>query len=127
MFGDVSGRTIAIWRAEASMRRRPTIFAASFAALILFPFSTYANVGNPPVAHTGYGGELTCEQSGCHTAAPLGVGGGNVKIEVAPYVPGQTQKVKVTITDTGSKGWGFQLTARRLNNPAQPAGTLSTT
>ncbi len=44
---------------------------------------------------------------------------------VAPWRPGVTQTIKVTIKHPDQKRWGFQVTARLASNPAKQAGTFT--
>ncbi|MEX2302493.1 MAG: choice-of-anchor V domain-containing protein [Bryobacterales bacterium] len=102
--------------------------ALSAAALLiaLGPLMPRAAIGGQeglPVAHTGFNGEPTCSEAGCHRNT-LG-GEASVFVEVGPYVPGaEAQPVIVTIDDPAATRWGFQLAARRADNLSLPAGTF---
>ena len=69
--------------------------------------------------------------SGCHTNASNTTPGGSVKIVAAggtTYVPGQTQQIQVTVTDSTERRYGFELSARVDSNPRMMgAGTLAPT
>ncbi|MBL7813348.1 MAG: hypothetical protein JNL57_14090 [Bacteroidetes bacterium] len=67
-----------------------------------------------PASHTGAPGESTCAKSGCHDDKAINTGTAKVKIDpgtTGPYAPGKTYTLSVSITDAGSKRFGFQLTA----------------
>lgn len=95
--------------------------AAAAIPLTLFGFST-----GPPTKRTGAAvdGGLNCTQ--CHTTfAPANSDTrGLLRIEASPYVPGQKQTVKVTISHPEGARWGFELTARLASDPGKTAGTL---
>jgi uncharacterized protein (TIGR03437 family) len=95
--------------------------------LVLFavPVMSPAYSGGGPYAHTGAFGEPTCEASGCHTSSPYPNAAGSVRIDVGPYVPGQKQRILITIVDPGARRWGFQMAARQARNPQAQAGTFS--
>ena len=94
-------------------------------SLLLSPLVLFANSNGGPWGRTGAFGEPTCESSGCHTNNPLGPGRGTVTLDVGPYVPGEKQRVRVTINDTAASAWGYQLSARPARNPQQQAGMFS--
>jgi uncharacterized protein (TIGR03437 family) len=100
---------------------------AAKAAVVLsvIPVLIYANAGGPQSGYTGSPNEGgTCIT--CHTAS-LG-GPGNVKVDFPSglaYVPGVTQHLVVTVTDSGKKRWGFQLTARAVSDVAKMAGSFT--
>jgi uncharacterized protein (TIGR03437 family) len=50
---------------------------------------------------------------------------GSVGINVTTYTPGVTQLIHVTINDPQGVKWGFQMTARSLNDTTQEAGTFT--
>ncbi len=93
--------------------------------LLLAPLALYATSNGGPWGRTGAFGEASCESSGCHRNEPLGPGRGTVTIDVGPYVPGEKQRVRVTINDTAASAWGYQLSARLARNTQQQAGTFS--
>ncbi|MBI3695056.1 MAG: hypothetical protein HY238_09500 [Acidobacteria bacterium] len=94
-------------------------------APFLLPVALLATANGGPWGRTGAFGEPTCESSGCHRNEPLGPGRGTVTIDVGPYVPGEKQRVRVTIADAAASAWGYQLSARLARNTQQPAGTFS--
>ena len=89
----------------------------------LFSSLLLATTGGGPYAHTGAFGEGNCNDAGCHRNT-LG-GTGSVTIDVGPYVPGQKQRVRVTINDAGARAWGFQLAARETRNLQRQAGAFT--
>src|SRR5947208_5175635 len=58
----------------------------------------------------------------CHQP---GNGTGRVTLDVSTYTPGEAQTIHVAITDPNASRWGFQLTARPLNDTTQEAGTFA--
>jgi uncharacterized protein (TIGR03437 family) len=80
-----------------------------------------------PVGRTGGFGEPTCAGAGCHRPEPSRVGqAASARLEVGAYVPGASQLVRVVVRAFGTNRWGFQLTARRRNDPSLPVGTFET-
>lgn len=107
------------------------IFAAKTAAILsVVPVLMYAYAGGPDPRHTGAPGDQTCARSGCHTGT-VNPSGGSVSITAAggtSYVPGQRQRLTVTITDAAQRVFGFQATARLESNlTAGQAGTFTPT
>ncbi len=98
---------------------------AAWLALLLAAPMLWGTTSGGPLGRTGFAGEPTCQGSGCHTPTPYPPGSGRVTIDVSPYVPGQKQRVTVTITDISARRWGFQLAARERANPLRPAGSLA--
>ncbi len=87
----------------------------------LLAFST-----GPLPARTGDFGEPNC--TACHTGSPINVTGGSLAVSGVPaqYNPGQTYPISVTISKSGQKRWGFELSVRVVSNGTQ-AGTLTIT
>lgn len=81
----------------------------------------------PPTRRTGapVNGGLTCTV--CHaTFAPANSDTrGSLTIDVQPYSPGAVQVVRVTVRHPEASQWGFQLTARMMNDLTKPAGTFT--
>ena len=50
-----------------------------------------------------------------------------MRIEVANYVPGVKQTIKVTVSHPEAERWGFELTVRAASDESQMAGELSRT
>jgi uncharacterized protein (TIGR03437 family) len=92
----------------------------------------YAYEYGPDPGYSGAPGDNAtgCTSSGCHSGTPNSAGG-SVKINAAggtTYVPGQTQQIQVTITDSSERKYGFELSARVDSNPkVMGAGTFTST
>src|SRR5437763_17083263 len=74
--------------------------------------SAQADSSGADAGYSGAPGDGTCVS--CHRST-LNAGSGSVKISFAngnTYVPGQTQLVTVTITDSTAKRWGFEASPR---------------
>ena len=78
----------------------------------------------PPPATSGdsFFSEPSCNQAGCHTGNPLNASGGSLTITGVPaqYVPGTTYPIRVTISKTGQRRWGFELAVRAANTSCRP-------
>lgn len=113
-------------------QRRSFVLIASTVFFAIAPIGAYAISTGPNPFLTGNSkdaGGATCNQAGCHTGSALNLSGGKVQITLpgtATYVPGQTQQISVTVSDTTARAWGFQLTARVLLSNVQ-AGDLKIT
>lgn len=95
----------------------------SLAAALLLHAPLFATENGLPVGRTGGFGEQTCAE--CHRAEPLNTGNeASVSIDVGPYVPDATQRVIVRVSSSAGNRWGFQLTARRADDTAMPAGAF---
>ena len=93
---------------------------------VLLPASLLATTAGAPIRRTGAPVDdngQTCRQ--CHTSFELNSPGGFVMIEAFHYRPGQKQTIRVTVAHAEAVKWGFQLTARRAEDPTQKAGTFS--
>jgi uncharacterized protein (TIGR03437 family) len=81
----------------------------------------------PPIKRTGaiVDGGINC--SACHrTFAPANSDPtGSVAITAADYTPGVRQTIKVTVSHPSAARWGFQLSARTVNDENKPAGTFA--
>lgn len=86
--------------------------------LILFAFTSTPLVRRAGVPTDDNGATCTA----CH---PPGNGTGQVTLDAVSYTPGLTQTIHVAITDPNASRWGFQLTARPLNDTTQEAGTFT--
>src|ERR1039458_4459475 len=100
-------------------RLRKLSIDSSLAIVAIAPIVLYAIVAGP--GYTGAPGDnpTGCIASGCHTGTPNS-GKGSVRIAASggtTYVPGQTQRISVTITDSTERKYGFQLSARVDSNP----------
>jgi uncharacterized repeat protein (TIGR02543 family) len=95
--------------------------------LVLFFFGwlstplLWSNSSNPP---NGYHGE-TQDCSSCHNGN-LNTGNGSISLTGLPstYTPGQTYDLALTILDTNSRGYGFQLIPKSNGNTS---GSLTAT
>ena len=112
-------------RVKISMCPRGNSFLAGLSFIVaVVPAAVYGYASGPPPFVTGNSkdGGATCNQSGCHSGSALNLAGGKVQITLpgaATYVPGQTQKITVTVSDPVQRTWGFQLTARVQSTNAQ--------
>jgi len=82
------------------------------------------STGAPP-GRTGAPPGDNC--TGCH-GGTVNSGPGSVRIEFAggsTYTPGQTYKVRVTVSDPNAVRWGFQVTARMGSDKTTRAGTFA--
>ena len=97
-----------------------TLLAAVCAAAIAHAHSA----GTTQVA-AGVPGEGNCVS--CHTVGPTGDGGVVMTFPNSniTYQAGVSQHLKVTITDSTAKRWGFQLTARLHTNSQLQGGTFT--
>jgi len=64
------------------------------------------------VPHTGDFGEYTCRE--CHDTYPLNLTGGTITVTGIPtqYALGDTYRLTVQVSRSGSSRWGFQVTSR---------------
>ncbi|HLJ18327.1 MAG TPA: choice-of-anchor V domain-containing protein [Bryobacteraceae bacterium] len=106
------------------MRRHLLLCLFAAAPIILLAFA-----GINPAGYTGdpADGGNTC--ASCHnTYGPANSDlQGSLAIMAADYLPGTAQTIRVTVTHPTAVRWGFQLTARSINNPAVAAGTFVAT
>ncbi|MBI2687537.1 MAG: IPT/TIG domain-containing protein [Acidobacteria bacterium] len=92
----------------------------------------WANVSGPvPFSEGGPGGpSQSCAQSSCHTGTNVNAGGGKVELQFPDgltYTPGQKQRIKIVITDSTARGYGYQVSARLASNETRgQGGTFST-
>ena len=102
------------------------------AVLVCTPILVWAFSSGPDAKSTAAPGDnspLSCAQAGCHTGTNLNAGGGSVALTFPnglTYTPGQTQRVRFTITDSAARVYGFQATARLQSNLSRgQAGTFT--
>jgi len=90
---------------------------ARFFLCVAFPLYVWAHSTGLPIDSTStlIDGGNTCTQ--CHTGGTNGPG--HVTLGVAAYTPGIAQTIQVTITGETAQEFGFQLTARLVNDPTQ--------
>jgi hypothetical protein len=111
-------------------RRKILITTSPFVLAIVASIIVYAyEYGSDPGYSGAPGDNVTgCTASGCHVGAP-NTNGGSIRIAASggnTYVPGQTQQIQVTITDSSERKYGFELSARVDNNPRfAGAGTFT--
>jgi uncharacterized protein (TIGR03437 family) len=89
----------------------------------LLPLNLHAHGSGPDFGYSGVPGEASC--TSCHGS---GTGTGSVAVTFPngmSYLPGVTQRLTVTVTDTAQRRWGFQLTARPATSPTTPGGTFT--
>ncbi|MFN7925276.1 MAG: hypothetical protein U0Q16_34580 [Bryobacteraceae bacterium] len=83
----------------------------------------FARGTGAPAGSAGVDGEGSC--LACHRGVKLNAGGGGVAVAFPgslTYTPGVTQRLRITVVDSSGGAMGYQLTARRADNPAVPAG-----
>lgn len=96
-----------------------TVFFLVAAASTAHGFSS-----GPPDARTGAPGEGLCTD--CHLSFPLNSGSGQLALLDGPaegYEPGQTYRLRVSLSDPDAIRWGFELTSLDASNA--PAGDLT--
>ena len=107
-------------------------FGKVVALLLSLPLLVWAFSSGPDAKSTAAPGDnspMSCAAAGCHTGTALNAGGGNVALTFPgglTYTPGQKIRVRVTITDSTARIYGFQATARLASNEARgQAGTFT--
>jgi uncharacterized protein (TIGR03437 family) len=87
--------------------------------------SAWARSGGPPIGFTGAPGEGNCTSCHAGTVNPPNAG----KVEIlfpgsdATYTPGIPKRVRILLTDTAARRWGFQATSRIDGQENAQAGT----
>ena len=100
--------------------------------MVSLPMLVWAFSSGPdPRSEGGPGGPAaSCAQSGCHVGTALNAGGGKVELQFPDgltYTPGVKQRIKVVITDSTARTYGYQLSARLASNEtAGQAGRFDT-
>lgn len=100
--------------------------------LAIAAIALYAHEYGPDPGYSGAPGDNAtgCTASGCHIGTPNRAGG-SVQIVASggtTYVPGQTQQIQVTVTDSSERKYGFELSARVDSSATKTsAGTLAPT
>ena len=99
-------------------RQRKTLVWKALTILSVIPILIYAHAAGPDPGKSGAPGESTCNEAGCHVGTGLNAGGGSVTIDAGgnTYTPGVTKRIKVNVSDSAQRRWGFQLTARKSDN-----------
>ncbi|MCP5113823.1 MAG: hypothetical protein GY953_23575 [bacterium] len=97
-------------------------------AIVIVPLLVDAFIDGPPIRRTGAAvdGGLDCT-TGCHNSfgSANSDPAGRILIEAAGYRPRVDQTIRVIVEHPEAKRWGFQLTARRFNDPTQQAGAFT--
>jgi uncharacterized protein (TIGR03437 family) len=101
-------------------KRKKLVVNSTLIFVAIAPIVLYAYEYGPDPGYTAAPGDnqTACIASGCHTGT-FNTGKGSVAIVASggtTYVPGQTQTIKVTITDSTERKYGFQLSARVDSN-----------
>src|ERR1700683_927280 len=109
-------------------KRKKLIINSSLVFVAIAPIVLYAYEYGPDPGYSAAPGDnpTACIASGCHVGTPNS-GKGSVKIVASggtTYVPGQTQTIMVTITDSTERKYGFQLSARVDSSPKTTAAGL---
>src|SRR4030095_924718 len=106
-------------------RQRKILIGKCLAILSVVPIIIYGHAAGPDPGKSGAPTESTCNEAGCHVGTAVNAGGGSVAIDAAgsTYTPGVTKRIKVTVSDSAQRRWGFQLTARKSDNSR--AGVLA--
>jgi uncharacterized protein (TIGR03437 family) len=103
----------------------------SLCVVSALPVFLLADVTGADPRLTGAPGDNQSACTSCHTGTALNAGGGSVKIVLpggTTYTPGTTQHIKVQVSDSAQRRWGFELTARLASNPTSgQAGDLTAT
>ena len=98
--------------------------AKAAAILSVIPVLIYASATKTDVGSAGVPNESSCAR--CHSGNSTFPG--SVKVDFPgklTYVPGQTQRLTVTVADPDQKRWGFQLTARQASASRVQAGSFT--
>ena len=112
--------------------RKKIIVNTTLVCVAIAPIVLYAYEYGPDPGYTAAPGDnqTGCMANGCHTDKPNSASG-SVKITASggtTYVPGQTQQIQVTISDSAMRVFGFELSARVDSNAKlMGAGTLAST
>lgn len=97
----------------------------SIILLLIAPVIVYASVTGPEPGYTNAPGDLgNCTQ--CHDKHGVNTGSGDLAFNGLPavYEPGQVYDFSITVSQSGRRRFGFQLTA--LDTTNKRAGTLAT-
>ena len=105
---------------------KPGLLRCSFSTVLFLlaaASTAHAFSSGPPDARTGAPGEGVCTD--CHLSFPLNSGRGQLSLLDGPtegYEPGQTYRLRVSLSDPDAVRWGFELTSLDASNA--PAGDL---
>lgn len=95
--------------------------------LTITPLQLRADQDGADPRLSGAPGEATC--TSCHGTGSANINGGNVAVSMdggTTYVPGQKQRVTVTITDSTARRWGFEASPRLSSSGTTLAGSMAT-
>ncbi len=95
----------------------------SAGALGLLAYSNLTRLTPPGRTGAPADGGLTC--TACHAGTANSDARGSIRLEASPYKPGIRQVLRLTLSHPEARRWGFQLTARMVNDETRPAGTFS--
>ncbi len=100
------------------------LFAAGILFFILlFPLQALTNDDGAPSSNTGAPGNDTCAAGGCHEDQQPNTGPGKVFISTPDtFAPGATMNITVRVEQTHQSRFGFQATARPVNDPFRFTG-----
>lgn len=107
------------------------VFAATWACGVLIAFGGALGllahsglVEFPPPARSGAptDGGLTC--TACHAGTADSDPRGSLRLETGNYKPGVAQTLRLTLSHPDARRWGFQITARIVNDETRAAGTF---
>jgi uncharacterized protein (TIGR03437 family) len=107
-------------------RTSRTIVAAGVAIIPLLVYANSGTTNTPPLKRTGadVDGGLNC--TACHAGAAANSDlRGKLTVTAAGYKPGVKQTVRVKLEHPEAQRWGFQLTARALNDETRSPGVLA--
>jgi uncharacterized protein (TIGR03437 family) len=94
------------------------------ALLAAAPLTLLGLSTGPPARRTGAPVDASPTCTACHLPG-ADMTGGFVRIEAAPYRPGQRQTIRVIVGHPDAQRWGFQLTARFASDETRKAGTFA--
>jgi len=103
-----------------------TIIAAAIATLPLLVYANSGTVLTPQLKRTGAAvdGGLNC--TACHSGAAANSDlRGKLTVTAAGYKPGVQQTIRVKLEHPEAQRWGFELTARALNDETRSVGVLT--
>lgn len=108
------------------MKRNLLLTLSSAFVFVLFFAAAYADKENGKAGATGSPGEMTCNQSNCHTGVATNSQGGTLTITSDipgwDYVPGETYTIAVTMSQPGRSLFGLGVEA--LFASGENGGTL---
>jgi len=102
-----------------------TIVATAIATLPLLVYANSGTVFTPQLKRTGAAvdGGLNC--TACHVGAAANSDPrGKLTISTANYKPGVQQTIRVKLEHPEAQRWGFELTARALNDETKSVSVL---